>query len=352
MQPTFTIYWKRMTRSCKHFFLTLLALIILFGFDLLIDQTVEAQAGTPWEVLAEINGYRAANGLPPLVENQALTIAAQNHVNWMAETGEYSHTGANGSTAADRALAAGYGGGLSVRVTENWARGHGLTASGVVYDMWLPSGIHNSQMLTSFYNEFGAGVAVDRDGMTVYVVKFGIVLGGTIPQQPAQPQAPSSAPTLSPGEYIQPIITAEPYFDGSVIHIVQFGQTLWAIADAYGIPLEDLLAQNGLLEDSEIFPNQELLIIPATIKVQGTEPISNTKEVNNTPTPRPSRTPTKIPSPTPTRMGVTPTQQAPSPENTLWKTIFNANPLWIGVGLVVISLIGIGVELVRSSRLR
>ena len=137
-----------------------------------------------------------------------------------------------------------------------------------------------------------------------------------------------------------------------MIHIVQFGQTLWAIADAYGIPLEDLLAQNGLLEDSEIFPNQELLIIPATIKVQGTEPISNTKEVNNTPTPRPSRTPTKIPSPTPTRMGVTPTQQAPSPENALWKTIFNANPLWIGVGLVVISLIGIGVELVRSSRLR
>lgn len=324
-----------------------ISLLMLFFNE---PQRVEAQAGTPWEVLAEINGYRAANGLAPLVENQSLNIAAQNHVNWMAETGEFGHIGADGSTYTDRALAAGYGGGLSVRVTENWARGHGLTASGAVYDMWAPSGIHNSQMLTAFYNEFGAGVAVDQDGMTVYVVKFGIVLGGSISEEQAQPITTPSGPTNTPEPYIQPIITAEPNPDGSVIHIIQFGQTLWAIAEAYGIALDDLLTQNNLLEDSEIFPNQELLILPANNQVQETEIMTATPELEETPTPKQSRTATKAPSPTPTRVEATPTEQPRS--EIFWKSIFHANGFWLGIALVIISLIGIGLVLLTSSRLR
>ena len=328
----------------------MIGLISLLGLYLAAPSSVEAQAGTPWEVLAEINGYRAANGLAPLVENQSLNIAAQNHVNWMAETGDFGHTGADGSTYTDRALAAGYGDGLSVRVTENWARGHGLTASGAVYDMWAPSAIHNSQMLTNFYKEYGAGVAVDQDGMTVYVVNFGIVVGGSISYEQAQPITTSTGPTITPEAFIQPIITATPHPDGSVIHIVQFGQTLWTIAEAYALPLEDLLAQNYLTEDSEIFPNQELLIMPVSVEVKQTVSVTPTPEVEATATPNPTRTPTRVPSQTPTEVKATPTEQPRS--IAFWNSIFQTNGLWLGIGLVIVSLVGIGLVFLTSSRLR
>ena len=206
-------------------FLTMLVILSVFTLVFGAPETTHAQAGAPYQVLAEINGLRAGNGLAPLVENQYLNIAAQNHANWIAETGQGGHIGAGGSTAYDRAVAVGYGEGLSVRVTENWARGYGLTAYGCVYDMWVPSSIHLSQMLTTYYYDFGAGVALDSSGMSVYVVKFGRVTSASAPPQPTT--NPGGTPG-TPVPYIQPVTTVEPNPDGSVIHVVQPGQTLWA----------------------------------------------------------------------------------------------------------------------------
>ncbi len=306
---------------------------------------VQAQAGTAWEVLAEINAYRAANGLAPLVENQYLNIAAQNHVDWMAETGNYGHIGIDGSTSTDRAIAAGYGEGSNVRVTENWARGYDMTAWEVVYESWATSDIHNSQMLTTSYNEFGAGVALDADGMTVYVVNFGIVIGGSIPTQ-------STDPTVSGTQapYIQPIITSTPNPDGSVIHIVQYGETLWNIVEAYGIEMADLLALNGLTEEDAIYPDQQLLIIPANIDLDETPETTGTpREETATPTPSPTETRTPLPSPS-----VNPTEltETPEPQPGFLKTIFSGDTLWVGIGLVAVSVFGIGLLFFTSSRLK
>ncbi|HOM67875.1 MAG TPA: CAP domain-containing protein, partial [Brevefilum fermentans] len=124
---------------------TFWVVVLLISLVLLVFGTPEpgrAQAGAPYEVLAEINGLRVANGLEPLVENQYLNLAAQNHADWIASTLQGGHTGAGGSTPADRALAVGYGGGATVSVTENWARGPGLTAHACVYTMWAPSSAH------------------------------------------------------------------------------------------------------------------------------------------------------------------------------------------------------------------
>jgi len=337
----------------KKAILALFNLMILLGLCLSDLSPVQAQSGTPAAVLTEINAYRAANGLGPLVENQYLNIAAQNHVNWMAETGQYSHIGAGGSTYTDRVLAAGYGEGQGVRVTENWARGHQMTAYEVVHEMWKPSGIHNSQMLTTSYNEFGAGVALDGDGMTVYVVVFGIVTGGDAAPVSTLPEgatATPQGPTRTPVPISETITTATPNSDGSVIHVVKYGQPLAAIADAYEIPLVDLLAQNNLTENSVIYPDQELLIVPASIPSPTPTGPTKTKETAE-PTPKPSRTPTKVAG-TVESPRATPTPTQPPQKTSAFLTdIFSGDTLWIGIGLVAISILGLGLMFFTSARL-
>ena len=327
--------------------LTCLGLIsLLFG----APKTARAQAGTPYEVLAEINGLRVANGMEPLSENQYLNIAAQNHAEWIATTLQGGHTGEGGSTPADRALAVGYGEGASVLVTENWARGPGLTPNSCVYDMWAPSSDHINNMLTTWHNEFGAGVALDSQGMTVYVVKFGHVVGSAPPQITSVP----SGPTGTPAPLVQPIATAQANPDGSVIHVVQFGQTLWTIAEAYQISMIKLLEQNYLTEDSAIFPERKLVIVPANaVAEEATD--EETEEATPTPTEEPTPTPTRTPTRTLQATQATPIPtptEAPNPAGNFLVNIFSGDTLWVGIGLVAVSLFGIALLLFTSSRLK
>jgi LysM repeat protein len=53
---------------------------------------------------------------------------------------------------------------------------------------------------------------------------------------------------------------AEPREDGSIVHTVQSGQSLWSIAARYGVPLQDVLLFNSLSEDSTINPGDEVTI--------------------------------------------------------------------------------------------
>jgi LysM repeat protein len=325
-------------------FLTILALIILISLFYLPSGSIQAQAGSAAQVLAEINGVRASNGLEPLQENVYLNIAAQNHANWIAETGIGGHIGEDGSTATDRALAVGYGEGVTVWVTENWARGLGLTASQVVYDYWVPSTEHLANILTTWHNEFGAGVALDGNGFTVYVVNFGHTLDSVVIEE--QPTITPGGPTPTQIIYIQPVTTTTPNPDGSVVHVVLEGQSLWSIAEAYQIPLADLLALNGLTEDDAIFPGETLLIVPASQEVQ--EPTETPEIQTPTNTPEPTHTPTKTievtptPSPTPT----------PEKRPNFLVNIFSGDTLWIGIGLVGVSVAGIILLLYTSSRLK
>ena len=53
-------------------------------------------------LVAQINAERAAEGLPALKIEAHLNSSAQSHSEWMGETGTFSHTGENGSSATDR----------------------------------------------------------------------------------------------------------------------------------------------------------------------------------------------------------------------------------------------------------
>jgi uncharacterized protein YkwD/LysM repeat protein len=330
-------------------FITLVALC--FG----TPQEILAQAGSPAEMHQGINSLRAANGLPALAVSNYLMQSAQNHANWIAAGNPGGHTGAGGSSAKDRALAVGYGEGREVFVTENWARGVDLSVTNCIYNMWNDAA-HMGNMLTTRHNEFGAGVALDGQGMTIYVVNFGHVSGSApLPVNTATPGGPTvtpPGPTNTSIPLIQPILSSTPNPDGSVVHVVQYGQALYPIADAYGISLADLLALNNLTEDSIIYVGQELLIIPASQEVQEETPEEIDEAATaNTPSATPSPTTTPTPEPIFTDQAPSATPM-PEPQNSFLGNIFSGETLWVGIGLVAVSIIGIGLLLYTSSRLK
>lgn len=217
-------------------------------FLLSIGQTQRALAqGSPTgDILQLVNNVRAEYGLPPVTYNAQLAAAAQGHANFIATEGIYSHYGVNGSTWQDRAQAAGYPGWAG----ENLVGGTRLTPQqGVTW--WRNSAIHFSNMLNPRWTEAGVGFAVGS-GQNFYVMVFGTPNDGPPPRAAQQ--------VVDVPFIVAPIELAAPNPDGSIVHVVGDGHTLWAIAARYEVPLADLYLFNGLNEDSVINPGDRLTI--------------------------------------------------------------------------------------------
>jgi LysM repeat protein len=243
-----------------------------------------AQAGDAWALIAEVNAYRAANGLPPFEVDGSLMAAAQGHSEYMANTGNITHSGPGGSSARDRAVAVGYGGGAAVQVIENIAGGHNLSTSRTVYSMWQDD-LHRQTMLTPYYVHIGAGVA-NAGSFVYYTIDVGRVQGAPPPatatRDPAATLAPSN--TLAPTKVAAlPVVVASPKPDGSIVHIVEPGQALYTIAVIYEVPLDELLVINGLNMSSVIYPGDEIIIKPGPTS-------TNTQPSSPTHTRRPGKT--------------------------------------------------------------
>lgn len=331
--------------------LVILSIVSLFTLWFGAPQAVLAQDSRAAEMLAAINALRAANGLAPMEENVLLNIAAQNHAEAIAAGEANGHTGADGSTPTDRAAAVGY---VVSYVTENWAMcGASVTVEDCISIQWSDAA-HYDNMLDPNRKEFGAGAA-DANGFIIYVVDFSNF--DTNGEQPASTVSTNSntvtpsGPTATTAPLIQPVVTATPGPDGSVVHVVQYGQTLWAIADAYDVPLADILALNGLTEDSSIYPDEELLIVQGTGETPEPSATAGTpEEVTETIMPTPSPTEEEAVDETVT---VTPTPtEDPEPRTNFLANIFSGDTLWVGIGLVAVSVFGIVLLLFTSARLR
>jgi len=130
------------------------------------------------------------------------------------------------------------------------------------------------------------------------------------------------------------ILTSTPQADGSIYHIVQPGESLWVISNAYGIPGSEIMVLNGNSpEAEEVYIGQVLLIRRANTPT----PTSNVTltPLPTTPHPTvfvPSRTPipTKTPLPTPT-----PTQP-PSTTQILF-----GDSQKVGLTMAAISIVGL-----------
>ena len=194
-----------------------------------------------------VNQFRIENGLPAFTWDNALAAAAQEQANYMAEFNIYSHTGYGGSRPYDRAFSYGYRGWVS----ENIVGGTNLTPrAGLIW--WINSPVHLNTLLTSRYVEAGTGFAFGFE-QNFYALVVGL-----------PDDAPQSAPTVpddSPAPiFVTPIEVSAPGEDGSIIHVVQEGQTAWAIAAVYEVELNYILLINNLESGGFLVPGDTLVI--------------------------------------------------------------------------------------------
>lgn len=115
-------------------------------------------------------GTISATPKQPLAINPYLTDSGRKHAQWMVANDTFSHTGANGSRAVDRDIAAGYVFGNSPNWGENLAvnwSSNGFDATAIVEeqhrnlftDMPISDRGHRTNMLDATRNEVGVGIA-------------------------------------------------------------------------------------------------------------------------------------------------------------------------------------------------
>lgn len=278
-----------------------LFLILAVGLMFIPGHAAPATGYTAQQLIQEVNALRLANGLPPYQMNSILMQIAQAHVEYMAATGQITHYGPNGERPYQRALAAGYplAGDLTQGgfFSENIIGGSGMSPQAAV-QAWQGDAPHLNTMLSPNLQEIGAGVAV-RDGYYYYVIDCARPTSNRTPQ-PYTPGPGLPAPgTFPPGEYMMPVFTVTPQADGRVIHTVQTGQTLWSIAIAYGVKVDDLRRLNNLVGNT-IYPGQKLFITRLPTATPTLPPPTSSPTPWPTRTLPPTSTPTLAPSPMPT----------------------------------------------------
>ncbi len=117
------------------------------------------------QMLLKNNDYRIRYSRVPHTINPQLTEAAQNHADYMARTGVFSHYANSGYIA--RARNAGYTG----KVRENIAMGYQTVD--IAFNGWRNSSGHWSALISSGSRDAGFGYAVSKAGHPYWVAVYG-----------------------------------------------------------------------------------------------------------------------------------------------------------------------------------
>jgi LysM repeat protein len=231
--------------------LLVLAGLLWMGSSMRRQETAEAAPlANAAEMMDLVNQFRAENGLPAFQYNSSLAFAAQSHANWMGGTGVFSHTGANGSSPQSRANEAGYNGWVS----ENIVGGQNMTARGGLL-WWRNSPVHYNTIVSTRYTQAGTGFALTGNGQKMYVLVVGAPSSLPPSSNSSSTEDSSAAPLI-----ITPIQLAEPNEDGSIIHVIQAGQSLWMVAAYYDSDLDYLYQINGMTENDFVQPGDEVYV--------------------------------------------------------------------------------------------
>ena len=211
------------------------------------------------EIMSAVNSLRRSHGLQPYSIDPGITAYAQEHSEYQARTDTSTHLHSDGLNS----LAHGY--------VENVAGGDVgyLDVQSVVYKIWADP-VHMKTMVG--YESGSAGVGVASNATTTFV---------TLNVRPGGDAGPSTSPGGTPGSNdvytpiaLGPLRTATMKPSGAVIHEVGYGQSLWAIAMAYGVPSARIRELNGMApDDSAIWAGQWLLIMPAGLVTPTPPPI-------------------------------------------------------------------------------
>jgi len=253
---------KRITQSL---FLVVvwLALTVIPGLAFQ-DETSEPEI-TPYDLINAMNSARIGNGLPALTVSDILMGTAQATAEIMAANRSGGHIG----NVKGRVMDAGYGGGQDAWATENIMTG---PASLERIMMAWSDDLHMIPALNPNYCHIGAGIA-ENDGVVYYVLHAAYTsmnaCGSGAGTTNSVARTPVAAATSAISQWIAPIEVATPGEDGYLVHIVKSGQTLWTIAEAYGVTIEDIMNMNYYIspENQEIYIGQKVYIptLPVTI---------------------------------------------------------------------------------------
>jgi uncharacterized protein YkwD/LysM repeat protein len=243
------------------------------------DKQRQGSDHSPSDLIDAVNQLRLTNGLPALNVHPALMQIAQWEANAIA-SGAPGHTRPAGLTLGQWMISLDYplGGNIALDGyrSENWVGGSEMTVQEAI-ESWLGDAPHTNTMLSPYRSDIGAGVAVGEDdwGKPVYYYVIetalqtssgqqqyeALVLLTALPQTQAAgySDATQAAEALLVPQYQIPVSLATARPDGDVIHEVKYGQTLWSIAVAYRVRIDDIKRLNNLSLNT-LWTDQKLLI--------------------------------------------------------------------------------------------
>ncbi len=224
-------------------------------------QAAPLAAVTAYDLIIAMNTLRVSYGLPALLEDPIVNAVAQSTAETMAASQMSWHIG----NVRGRLAAAGYGGGATVWATENFAVGSGGMGIDVIMAAWADPD-HMRPAVESSYCHVGAGVATASNGRVYYVLQAAYISGQACgsytvaPGRTAQPGSNSGTGAGAGVGLVVPVKIATPDAEGKVFHVVQMGQSLWSIAIAYKITIQDLEAWNNITRSTPLQTGQRLFI--------------------------------------------------------------------------------------------
>lgn len=260
------------------------------------------QASSAMDLVNAVNAYRAQFGLQPYSVDGGLMALAQDQSAYQASIGTCTHARADGSGPAAQGISA-----------ENIACGQNLSASDAIQWQWTDQ-VHQATMVGPDSGQVGAG-AVEANGMVYYTLDVRRGTGEFIAraQVNSAPAAQEVTATSAPPNVAVPagFATSTPNADGSIAHVLTYGETLVEIANAYGISLADLISINRLDPQKPVYFAGQVLIIrnaftPTPFITTTFTPRPPTRTPLPTRTPRPTRTPSSPQTPLPTLTATAP----------------------------------------------
>jgi LysM repeat protein len=236
-----------------------LMIILLAGFILPVANTQAAPQSevTAYDLIIAMNTLRVSMGLPALVEDQIINAVASSTAQIMAANQMSWHIG----NVSGRLQSAGYGGGAKVWGTENFAVGGSHSIDTIMVAWADPS--HMIPAVNPAYCHVGAGTAKAANGMTYYVLQAAYISGkscGAYTPGGGAPAQPGINPVPGVPQIIVPVKIAKPDAEGKVFHVVEPGQSFWAIAVAYQITIRDIEIWNNISKETKLQIGQKLLI--------------------------------------------------------------------------------------------
>lgn len=292
-------------------------------------------AGSPYDLINAVNALRLSYGLAPYSISPILMYTAQSQADFLAATGTMTHTGPGSSGLTERLLAAGYplAGDLSFGGfrAENITGGNESMPAQSAVDQWSGDALHLNTMLSPNLTEIGAGVTVSG-GRVYYVIDCARPTTIDAPQASTSVEGSGSAVPAREVP-IAVAILSTPNSNGDVIHEVQFGQTLWQLAIAYNVKIDEIKSLNNLFDNS-IYPGNKLLIKMGAIQPTPASAETPTEDLTTSSTNTPISIATILrPTLTSTQV-ITPLPSSPPTDN---NTIMG-----VMIGIIALALLGGG----------